>query len=68
MNVNPAAKAYTNLGILDDVEKTAKPSMGSGLLSRSFAPKEKAKSNEPRDRVRDYVSSIRTARKQITNG
>jgi hypothetical protein len=40
-----------------------------GLLSRNSKPKAaESKSSEPKDRVRDYVSSIRKARKQITNG
>tara|TARA_R110000765_G_scaffold244303_2_gene346548 strand:- start:1150 stop:1356 length:207 start_codon:yes stop_codon:yes gene_type:complete len=68
MNVNPAAKAYTNLGITDEVETPKKASTGMGLLSRNSTPKVEKKSNEPKDRVRNYVSSIRKARKQITNG
>jgi ribosome-binding protein aMBF1 (putative translation factor) len=68
MNVNPAAKAYTNLGIMDEPEAPKKSSMNMGLLSRKSKPETKNKSSEPLDRVRDYVSSIRKARKQITNG
>ena len=69
MNVNPAAKAYTNLGITNEVEAPKKSSMSMGLLSRNSKPKAaESKSSEPKDRVRDYVSSIRNARKQITNG
>jgi hypothetical protein len=68
MNVNPAAKAYTNLGIMDEPETPKKSSMSMGLLSRNSKPETKNKSSEPLDRVRDYVSSIRKARKQITNG
>jgi hypothetical protein len=68
MNVNPAAKAYTNLGIMDEPETSKKSSMNMGLLSRNSKPKTEKKSSEPLDRVRDYVSSIRKARKQITNG
>jgi|TARA_R110000744_G_scaffold5674_1_gene20156 ribosome-binding protein aMBF1 (putative translation factor) len=69
MNVNPAAKAYTSLGISDTMEKPKKSSMSTGLLSRNNKPKAGKKTkSEPLDRVRDYVSSIRKARKQITNG
>ena len=69
MNVNPAAKAYTNLGITNEVEAPKKSSMSMGLLSRNSKPKAaENKPNEPKDRVRGYVSSIRNARKQITNG
>ena len=69
MNVNPAAKAYTSLGISDIMEKPKKSSMSTGLLSRNSKPKAGKKTkSEPLDRVRDYVSSIRKARKQITNG
>ena len=70
MNVNPAVTAYTNLNITDAEleQKPKKSSMGMGLLSRNSKPKTEKKSSEPLDRVRDYVSSIRKARKQITNG
>ena len=68
MNTNPALTAYTNLDISDEMEKPKKSSTGSGLLSRSLEPKSMPKSNEPIDRVKDYVTSIRKARKQITNG
>ena len=71
MDINPAVKAYTNLNITDEepVEAPKKSSMGLGLLSRKRKdePKEQ-KSNEPRDRVRDYVNTIRKKRKQINNG
>jgi len=39
-----------------------------GLLSRKREAEPKEKSNEPIDRVRDYVTSIRKKRKQLTNG
>jgi hypothetical protein len=68
MNTNPALTAYTNLDISDEMEEPKKSSTGSGLLSRSLEPKSMPKSNEPIDRVKDYVTSIRKARKQITNG
>ena len=45
-----------------------KSSMGMGLLSRKRETEAKEKSNEPMDRVRDYVTSIRKKRKQLTNG
>jgi len=70
MNVNPAVTAYTNLNITD-VELEQKPkksSMGMGLLSRKREAEPKEKSNEPIDRVRDYVTSIRKKRKQLTDG
>lgn len=68
MNTNPALTAYTNLDISDRMEEPKSISTGSGLLSRSLEPKSMAKSNEPIDRVKDYVTSIRKARKQIKNG
>jgi hypothetical protein len=70
MNVNPAAKAYMNLNIADDADEVVpkKSMMGSGLLSRNVKPKPMGTNSEPKDRVRDYVTSIRKARKQITNG
>ena len=62
MNVNPAVTAYTNLNITDaELEEKPKKSR-----KREAEPKEK--SNEPIDRVRDYVTSIRKKRKQLTNG
>lgn len=71
MDINPAVKAYTNLNITDEelVETPKKSSMGLGLLSRKRKDESKEqKSNEPRDRVRDYVNAIRKKRKQINNG
>lgn len=68
MNINPAVTAYTNLGISDEIEEPKKTPMGTGLLSRSLEPKATLKSSEPKDRVKDYVTNIRKARKQITNG
>tara|TARA_R100000951_G_scaffold54382_1_gene45739 strand:+ start:197 stop:412 length:216 start_codon:yes stop_codon:yes gene_type:complete len=70
MNINPAVTAYSNLNItdaeLEDMPK--KSSMGTGLLSRNRGAEPKEKSNEPMDRVKDYVASIRKKRKQLTNG
>ena len=54
MNINPAVTAYSNLNITD-AELEQKPKKSSNL-------------NEPRDRVRDYVNTIRKKRKQINNG
>jgi hypothetical protein len=70
MNINPAVTAYSNLNIADtDLEEMPKKSsMGMGLLSRKREAEPKEKSNEPMDRVRDYVTSIRKKRKQLTNG
>ena len=70
MDINPAVKAYTNINIEDkEVEETPKKSsMGLGLLSRSRKDEPKAKSNEPKDRVQEYVAAIRKKRKQISNG
>jgi len=42
--------------------------MGLGLLSRSRKDEPKEKSNEPKDRVQEYVAAIRKKRKQISNG
>lgn len=67
MDVNPAYMAYTNLGIKEDkapVEQTK----SFGLLSRNGNSKSNDTKNEPIDRVRSYVTSLRKARKQITNG
>ena len=70
MNINPAVTAYSNLNItdaeLEDMPK--KSSMGLGLLSRTRKQEPKNNLTEPRDRVRDYVNTIRKKRKQITNG
>tara|TARA_R110002096_G_scaffold403846_1_gene601491 strand:- start:194 stop:409 length:216 start_codon:yes stop_codon:yes gene_type:complete len=70
MNINPAVTAYTSLNITDDDvnKKPKKSSTGIGLLSRKREADPKEKSNEPIDRVRDYVISIRKKRKQLTNG
>lgn len=70
MDINPAVKAYTNLNITDEelVETPKKSSMGLGLLSRTRKEEPKNNLNEPRDRIRDYVSTIRKKRKQINNG
>lgn len=70
MNINPAVTAYSNLNIADtDLEEMPKKSsMGTGLLSRNRKAEPKEKSNEPMDRVKDYVASIRKKRKQLTNG
>ena len=70
MNINPAVTAYTSLNITDDDvnKKPKKSSTGIGLLSRKREADPKEKSNEPIDRVRDYVTSIRKKRKQLTNG
>lgn len=67
MNLNPAITAYTNLGIIDD-NMPKLEAKGFGLLSRNSSMKPKETSNEPRDRVRDYVKSIRQARKQLKHG
>ena len=70
MNINPAVTAYTSLNITDDDvnKKPKESSTGIGLLSRKREADPKEKSNEPIDRVRDYVISIRKKRKQLTNG
>jgi len=70
MNINPAVTAYSNLNIADtDLEEMPKKaSMGMGLLSRKREAEPKENLNEPIDRVRDYVTSIRKKRKQLTNG
>lgn len=69
MDINPAVKAYTNLKI-NDVEDTKpkKANMGMGLLSRDKVSGTTSASNEPKDRVQGYVSNIRKARKNLTNG
>ena len=67
MDINPAYKAYTNLGIAEDTLET-KPNKGMGLLSPMGMSKPKEELNEPRDRVRQYVARIRKARKQVTDG
>ena len=67
MGVNPAYMAYTNLGVVENVTPKKKKK-SFGLLSRGDSTKTKESSNEPLDRVRNYVTSIREARKQITNG
>ena len=67
MDINPAYKAYTNLGITEDTLET-KPNKGMGLLSPIGMSKPKEELNEPRDRVRQYVARIRKARKQVTDG
>ena len=67
MDVNPAYRAYTNLGITENrMPKKEKKSFG--LLSRGDATKTKETSDQPLDRVREYVMSIREPRKQITDG
>lgn len=65
MDINPAVKAYTNLNITDEelVETPKKSSMGLGLLSRTRKEEPKNNLNEPRDRVRDYVNTIRKKEK-----
>jgi len=70
MDINPAVKAYVNLNIEDEemVETPKKSSMGLGLLSRNRKDEPKEKSNEPKDRVQEYVAAIRKKRKQISNG
>jgi len=70
MDINPAVKAYMNINIEDkEVEETPKKSsMGLGLLSRTRKEEPKNNLNEPRDRIRDYVNTIRKKRKQINNG
>ena len=67
MNVNPAYMAYTNLGIKED-EAPIEQTKSFGLLSRNGNSKSSETKNEPIDRVRSYVTSLRKARKQITNG
>ncbi len=67
MDVNPAYMAYTNLGIKED-EAPVKQTKSFGLLSRNGNSKSNDTKNEPLDRVRGYVTSLRKARKQITNG
>ena len=67
MDINPAYKAYTNLGITEDTLET-KPNKGRGLLSPMGMSKPKEELNKPRDRVRQYVARIRKARKQVTDG
>ena len=70
MDINPAVKAYRNLNIADEeiIETPKKSSMGLGLLSRTRKQEPKNNLTEPRDRVRDYVNTIRKKRKQINNG
>jgi hypothetical protein len=67
MDVNPAYMAYTNLGIKED-EAPVEQTKSFGLLSRNGNSKSNDTKNEPIDRVRSYVTSLRKARKQITNG
>jgi len=67
MDVNPAYIAYTNLGIKED-EAPVEQTKSFGLLSRNGNSKSNETKNEPIDRVRSYVTSLRKARKQITNG
>jgi hypothetical protein len=66
MNVNPAYTAYTNLGIKEDDKPVAKEK-SFGLLSRYSSPKQ-ATPSEPIDRIRKYVTNLRKARKQLTDG
>lgn len=70
MDINPAVKAYTNLKIDDgETPKPKKSNMGMGLLSRDKEPtRVTSGGNEPKDRVQGYVSNIRKARKNLTNG
>ena len=70
MDINPAVKAYRNLNIADEeiVETPKKSSMGLGLLARTRKQEPNNNLTEPRDRIRDYVNTIRKKRKQITNG
>ncbi len=67
MDVNPAYMAYTNLGIKED-EAPVEQTKSFGLLSRNGNSESNDTKNEPIDRVRSYVTSLRKARKQITNG
>ena len=67
MDVNPAYMAYTNLGIKEN-EAPVEQAKSFGLLSRNGNSKSSEIKNEPIDRVRSYVTSLRKARKQITNG
>ena len=67
MDVNPAYMAYTNLGIKEE-EAPVKQTKSFGLLSRNGNSKSNDTKNEPLDRVRGYVTSLRKAGKQITNG
>jgi hypothetical protein len=67
MDVNPAYMAYTNLGIKED-EAPVEQTKSFGLLSRKGNSKDNDTKNEPIDRVRGYVTSLRKARKQLTNG
>jgi len=67
MNVNPAYMAYTNLGINED-EAPVEQTKSFGLLSRNGNGKSNDTKDEPIDRVRGYVTALRKARKQITNG
>tara|TARA_R100001082_G_C4345616_1_gene152153 strand:+ start:1118 stop:1321 length:204 start_codon:yes stop_codon:yes gene_type:complete len=67
MDVNPAYRVYTNLNIVEN-KPVKKIKRSSGLLSRGDDSVKKETSNEPLDRVRNYVTTIREARKQITNG
>ncbi len=66
MNVNPAYTAYTNLGIKEGDEPVAKEK-SFGLLSRDSSPKQSTPS-EPIDRIKKYVTNLRKARKQLTDG
>ncbi|WP_347851743.1 hypothetical protein [Planktomarina sp.] len=67
MDVNPAYMAYTNLGIKED-EAPVEQTKSFGLLSRNGNNNPKETKNEPIDRIRSYVKSLRKARKQLTNG
>lgn len=67
MDTNPALRAYINLNVSEEKEPK-KASRSFGLLSRSSRMEPKEMPTEPKDRVREYVASIRKARKQVTNG
>ena len=67
MDVSPAVKAYMRISALPN-NKPKKQNKNLGLLSRSNKKKTKEESNEPIDRVRNYVASMRNAREQIKNG
>jgi ribosome-binding protein aMBF1 (putative translation factor) len=67
MDINPAYKAYTNLGIAEATVETTS-NKGMGLLSPMRNNRPKEKSDEPRDRVRQYVARIRKAREQLKDG
>lgn len=67
--INVGSRIMSNLGATPK-SKTPKENNESsmGLLSRTKQKTESNENKEPRARVADYVSEIRTARLELKNG